>query len=196
MELNKNVEMIVQIKNMVCPRCLSSVRTILNDMQIAYNHIELGEVELNKEMSEEQKEKLSDKLQTQGFELLSSRESKVISAIKSFVINKVHYTDTSQHSNHNLSDELSKELHTSYSKLSKTFSRIEGITIEQYLLQQRIEKVKELLSYEEKNISEIAFEMGYSSTAHLSGQFKKITGMTPTAFKKLSDRPRKSLDDI
>lgn len=188
--------MILQIKNMVCPRCLSSVRTILNDMQIEYNRIELGIVELNKEMSEEQKEKLSNKLQTQGFELLNSEESKVINAIKSFVINKIHYTDTSQHSNHNLSDELSKELHTSYSKLSKTFSRVEGITIEQYLLQQRIEKVKELLSYEEKTISEIAFDLGYSSTAHLSAQFKKITGMPPSAFKKITKNRRKSLDDI
>jgi len=188
--------MILQIKNMVCPRCLSSVRTILNDMQIEYNHIELGIVELDREMSEEQKEKLSNKLQAQGFELLNSEESKVINAIKSFVINKIHYTDTSQHSNHNLSDELSKELHTSYSKMSKTFSRVEGITIEQYLLQQRIEKVKELLSYEEKTISEIAFDLGYSSTAHLSAQFKKITGMPPSAFKKITKNRRKSLDDI
>ena len=173
---------------MVCPRCLSSVRTILNDMQIEFNRIELGIVGLNNELSEEQKEKLSNKLQTQGFELLNSEESKVI--------NKIHYTDTSQHSNHNLSDELSKELHTSYSKLSKTFSRVEGITIEQYLLQQRIEKVKELLSYEEKTISEIAFDLGYSSTAHLSAQFKKITGMPPSAFKKITKNRRKSLDDI
>lgn len=186
----------IQIKNMVCPRCLSSVRTILNDMQIEYNRIELGIVGLNNELNEEQKEKLSNKLQTQGFELLSSEESKVINAIKSFVINKIHYPDTSQHSNHNLSDELSKELHTSYSKLSKTFSRVEGITIEQYLLLQRIEKVKELLSYEEKTISEIAFDLGYSSTAHLSAQFKKITGMPPSAFKKITKNQRKSLDDI
>lgn len=181
---------------MVCPRCLISIRTILNDMQIQYNRIELGIVEINKEITEKQKVELSEKLQTQGFELLNREESKVINAIKSFIINKVHYTDTSQHSNHNLSDDLSKELHTSYSKLSKTFSRVEGITIEQYQLQQRIEKVKELLSYEEKTISEIAFNLGYSSTAHLSAQFKKMTGMTPSEFKKLTYHPRKSLDDI
>ena len=181
---------------MVCPRCLRSVRTILNDMQIEYNRIELGIVGLNNELSEEQKEKLSNKLQTQGFELLNSEESKVINAIKSFVINKVHYTDASQQSNHNLSDELSRVLHTSYSKLSKTFSRVEGVTIEQYLLQQRIKKVKELLSYGEKTISEIAFQLGYSSTAHLSSQFKKITGMSPSAFKKLNYNARKPLDEV
>ncbi|MCB9261176.1 MAG: helix-turn-helix transcriptional regulator [Flavobacteriales bacterium] len=181
---------------MVCPRCLSSVRTILDDMQIEYNQIELGIVELSKEITHKQKEKLSEKLQTQGFELLSSRESKIINSIKSFVINKVHYLDSSQRSSYNLSDELSKELHISYSKLSKTFSRVEGITIEHYFLQQRIEKAKELLSYGEKTISEIAFDLGYSSTAHLSAQFKKITGMPPSAFKKITKNRRKSLDDI
>ncbi len=188
--------MILQIKNMVCPRCLSSVRTILDDMRIEYNQIELGIVELSKEITHKQKEKLSEKLQTQGFELLSSRESKIINSIKSFVINKVHYLDSSQRSSYNLSDELSKELHISYSKLSKTFSRVEGITIEHYVLQQRIEKAKELLSYGEKTISEIAFEMGYSSTAHLSSQFKKITGMPPSEFRKFTEKRRKPLDDI
>jgi AraC-like DNA-binding protein len=172
------------------------VRNVLNELGLVYNRVDLGLVDLVKELTEEQKLKLTSALEAQGFELLDSEESKVINAIKSFVINKVHYTDTSQQSNYNLSDELSKKLHTSYSKLSKTFSRIEGVTIERYLLQQRIEKVKELLSYEEKNISEIAFELGYSSTAHLSGQFKKITGMSPTAFRKLSKKPRKALDDL
>ena len=181
---------------MVCPRCLSSVRTILDDMQIEYNQIELGIVELSKEITEKQKEILSYKLQKQDFELLNTEESKIINSIKSFVINKVHYSETSQRSSYNLSDQLSKELHTSYSKLSKTFSRAEGITIEQYVLQQRIEKAKELLSYGEKTISEIAFEMGYSSTAHLSSQFKKITGMSPSAFRKIKKYRRKPLDDV
>ena len=179
---------------MVCPRCLSSVRTLLNELQIAYTSIELGTVVLDRDISKDQQKEFSKKLLSQGFELLNSEESKIINAVKSYIINKVHYTH--QHSNYNLSDELSKELHTSYSKLSKTFSRVEGITIEQYLLQQRIEKVKELLSYEEKTISEIAFDLGYSSTAHLSAQFKKITGMPPSAFKKITKNRRKSLDDI
>lgn len=181
---------------MVCPRCVSSVGNILNDIEIKYNHIELGKVEVHKEITEKQIEKLSEKLRIQGFELLNSEESKTINEIKSFVINKIHYNDASHNSNRNLSDELSKELHSSYSKLSKMFSRVQGVTIEQYLLQQRIERVKELLSYEEKTISEIALDLGYSSTAHLSAQFKKITGMPPSAFKKITKNKRRSLDDI
>lgn len=181
---------------MVCARCVNSVRTILDDMKIEYNHVKLGIVELNKGMTIEKKEKFSQNLQILGFELLSSPESKVINAIKIYIINKVHYSDANQHSNQNLSNELSKELHTNYSKLSKTFSRVEGITIEQYFMQQRIEKVKEMLSYKEKTISEIAFDQGYSSTAHLSSQFKKITGMSPSDFKNNTKNQRKSLDDF
>ncbi len=179
---------------MVCPRCLSSVRSVLNDLELTYNRVELGKVELTKELSEEQKAKLSAKLKAQGFGMLNTEESKIVNAIKSYMIEKVHYSK--HRSNHNLSEELSQHLHYNYSKLSKIFSRVKGITIEQFLLQQRIEKAKELLSYEEKSISEIALDLGYSSTAHLSAQFKKITGMTPTAFKKLSGKPRISLDEL
>ena len=184
----------LQIKNMVCPRCLSSVRSVLNDLGLIYKRVELGKVELAIDLSEDQKTKLSAELEARGFELLNSEDSKIVSAIKSIVIDKVHYSD--YNANLNLSDELSNKMHTNYSKLSKTFSRVEGITIEQFLLQQRIEKVKELLSYKEKSISEIAFDLGYSSTAHLSTQFKKITGMSPSQFKKLTNNPRRSLDDI
>lgn len=179
---------------MVCPRCLSSVRAILNDLQLTYCKIELGKVELTNEPTKKQKDQLETRLQAQGFQLLNTEESKIVNAIKSYVIDKVHHVK--HHSNTNLSDDLSNLLHINYSKLSKTFSRAEGVTIEQFLLGQRIEKVKELLSYEEKTIADIAFDMGYSSTPHLSAQFKKVTGMSPTEFKKLSDRPRKSLDDI
>lgn len=123
--------MLLHIKNMVCPRCLSSVRAILIELQIAYRSIELGTVVLDREITENQQIEFSEKLLSQGFELLNNEESKIINAVKSYIINKVHYTN--QHSNYNLSDDLSKALHTNYSKLSKTFSRVEGVTIEQYL---------------------------------------------------------------
>lgn len=184
----------IQIKNMVCPRCVSSVRGILNDLGIEFSNLELGRVEVISKLSASQQNKLQQKLKAQGFELLKGEEESMINVIKSIIINQVHYSDNT--SDLNLSELLSKKLLTSYSKLSKTFSKQEGVTIEQYLLQQRIEKVKELLSYDEKTISEIAFESGYSSTAHLSNQFKKITGMTPSKFRKLNNRSRKPLDDI
>ncbi|SOE22902.1 Helix-turn-helix domain-containing protein [Spirosomataceae bacterium TFI 002] len=184
----------LQIKNMVCPRCLSSVRAVLDDSGIKYKNIELGSVELIGTLSESERNELERKLELQGFELLSSEESQVVNAIKSFIISKVHYNEKDFQVN--LSTELSNLLRKEYSILSKTFSHTEGITIEQFLLHQRVEKVKELLSYEQKNISEIAIDLGYSSTAHLSSQFKKITGMTPTAFKKLAVKPRISIDKI
>jgi len=184
----------LQIKSMVCPRCISSIRNVLNELGIAYNKIELGSVELPEKLSDAQSAQLAHKLKQQGFELLSSEQAQIINAIKSFVIKKVHYSE--EHSNIKLSAELSALLHKDYSTISKSFSRSEGITIEHYLLNQRIERVKELLSYEQKTISEIAIELGFSSTAHLSSQFKKITGMPPSAFKKLSKKPRNMLDKL
>jgi AraC-like DNA-binding protein len=186
--------MILQIKNMVCPRCLNSVKSVLDNLDLSYTQVTLGTVEMVNELTVNQKIELAKQLEIQGFELLRSEESKIINAIKSFVIDKVHYSE--QHSTNNLSAELSKLLRKDYSILSKTFSRSEGITIEHFLINQKIEKVKELLSYKEKSVSEIAYELDYSSVAHLSGQFKKITGITPSAFKKLYKKPRKSIENL
>lgn len=179
---------------MVCPRCLLAVQNILDEMVISYAQVSLGEVVLNDEISKEQKEQFSTKLTAVGFELLGSKDSTVINQIKSFIIEKIHYE---QHqSNVNMSDELSKLIGKDYSFLSKLFSRVEGVTIEHYVLSQRIEKVKELLTYDELSLNEIAFKLNYSSTAYLSNQFKKIVGMTPTAFKKLENKPRNPLDSL
>ncbi len=126
--------------------------------------------------------------------MIDDRRSKTIEKIKTFIINAVHYTEEQPHKN--FSELLSQHLQHDYSYLSKLFSEVEGITLEQYTIQQKIEKVKELIIYDELSLSQIAFQLGYSSTAHLSAQFKKITGLTPTHFKKPGDKQRKSLDQI
>ncbi len=184
----------IYIKNMVCDRCKSSVEDILNELKLPYNDIKLGEVSLNNHLEVSEKKQLSTRLQQAGFELLEDRDSQLINKIKSevisFVQNAQDYTD------HTLSGHLSVHLNKEYSSLSKLFSTVEGRTIEQYYIQQRIEKVKELLIYDELTLSEIGFKLGYSSVAHLSAQFKKITGMTPSAFKKLGVSGRKKLDEV
>jgi len=185
---------VVIIKNMVCPRCVDTVRDILTNSQILYNSIELGRVQLVNNINAEKEQFLAEKLSEKGFELLNDKETKLINQIKTFIIEKVHYGK--HKSNQNISAELSKLTDKEYSAISKTFSKVEGLTIEHYLMYQKIEKVKELLSYDELNLTEIALELEYSSTAHLSNQFKKVTGMTPSAFKKLTDKPRSSIDDI
>lgn len=184
----------LHIKNMVCRRCISSVRDTLTAMNIPYNAIHLGEVELVKPLEGYQRVSFSEKLQSLGFELLDDTESQLINAIKTYIVEMIHHGKHA--TNANISNALAQHLHKDYSTLSKLFSKVEGITIEKYILHQKVEKVKELLSYGEQSISEIAFEMNYSSSAHLSNQFKKVTGMTPTQFKKLKTNTRKALDHI
>ena len=182
------------IKNMVCDRCKSSVREILKDIAIEFEDLELGEVTLKNPLNEKQQATLSTKLSEQGFELLKDRETQIINQIKSEVIRFVHHQPASL--NQTLSAHLSVHLNREYSSLSKLFSQVEGRTIENYYIEQRIEQVKELIIYDELSLSEIAYKLNYSSVAHLSGQFKKVTGMTPTAFKKLGPQGRKPLDNI
>lgn len=179
---------------MVCDRCKSSVRHILDDLQIAFNDLNLGEVTLANPLSATQQTKLSKELSKQGFKLLEDRETQTINQIKSEVIRFVHHQPTSE--NQTLSAHLSVHLNKEYSSLSKLFSQVEGRTIESYYIDQRTEHVKELLIYDELSLSEIAFKLNYSSVAHLSGQFKKVTGMTPSAFKKLGPQGRKPLDSV
>ena len=141
------------------------------------------------------KEKVSKTLEDEGFELIDDETSKLISRIKISVINHIHHHKNGE-TFHNLTDYLEREIGKSYSSLSTTFSKNEGRTIEKFSIQQRIERVKELLIYGEKTISEIAFELGYSSTQYLSNQFKSETGLTPTQFKKLLSSNRKPLDEV
>ncbi|QEC65804.1 helix-turn-helix transcriptional regulator [Panacibacter ginsenosidivorans] len=183
------------IKNMVCDRCIMSVRHQLDDLGLDYKNIQLGQVELSTEPSESQLQSFRDSLTINGFELLDDKKSKTVEKIKNAIVSLIHGKDADEF-NLKLSAMLEQKLAMDYHYLTTLFSSVEGITIEKYAILQRIERVKELLMYDEKNLSEIAYEMGYSSTQHLSQQFKKVTGLTPTHFKELKENMRKPLDKI
>lgn len=182
------------IKNMVCPRCIMAVENIFSEMGLEPDKIELGEVTLKKVLAETEKSKLNDKLQQIGFELLDSTKTKLIAQLKKLIIEQIHYSQ--EPLKQKFSVFLSEKLNHDYTYLSRLFSSIEGITIEKFIAKQRIEKVKELLFYNEMTLSEIAFAMDYSSVAYLSAQFKKETGMTTSAFKAQKSSGRKSLDGL
>jgi AraC family transcriptional regulator len=182
------------IKNMVCDRCTLAVRRELDKNKIAYQAIELGEVELTKVLSAIKLQQFSTSLSSLGFELIEDKKARIISKIKNSVIELIrNLTDLHKTK---LSAYISDKLNKDYDSLSSMFSEVEGVTLEKYFIQQKIERVKELLVYDELTLSQIAAELGYSSVNHLSSQFKKITGLTPTHFKKIGAQKRKSLDQI
>ncbi|MGE0587695.1 MAG: helix-turn-helix domain-containing protein [Cyclobacteriaceae bacterium] len=180
------------IKNMVCDRCKMVVRLEMDKLQIPYGSIELGEVSLTSPNDKEKLNALALELKRNGFELIEDKGQRTISAIKIAILDYVR--DSSGPRKFNFSDYLSSKLNKDYSSLSKLFSEVEGTTIEKYLILQKIERVKELLVYDEMNLSEIAHALHYSSVQHLSNQFKKITGLTPSHFKKIGDNRRKPID--
>jgi AraC-like DNA-binding protein len=184
----------VHIKNMVCPRCITTVEEIFKKLNIDTLAIQLGEVSILNEIDESQKIQLKKELVKKGFELLEDNKSKLIGQIKSIVVDQIHHK--SEFLNINFSTLLSEKLNHEYTSLSRLFSSVEGITIERFTLKQKIEKVKELLFYNQLTLSEIALQMNYSSSAHLSSQFKKETGMTPSEFKKINKPRHKSLDSL
>jgi len=184
----------IYIKNMVCPRCIAAVNDIFNEMKVDVRSIQLGEVITNSDLDENQRALLSKKLEQNGFELLQDQKSKLINQIKTIIIDQIHHEN--QRLNINFSTLLTEKLHHEYTSISKLFSTIEGITIERFILKQKIEKAKELLFYDELTLTEIAYQMDYSSVAHLSAQFKKETGMTPSEFKKLRKPSHNPLDSI
>ena len=186
--------MLLHIKNMVCNRCEMAVRTVFEKMEIPILSIQLGEVEVFKNLEENQKQLLSENLKMLGFELLDDRISKTIERIKNLIIDIVHHQN--EKLKVNLSSYIVEDLKQDYSALSNLFSETEGITIEHYFIAQKIEKVKELLIYNELSLSEIAFQLNYSSVGHLSNQFKKTTGITPTQFKQLKDKKRRQIDEL
>ena len=185
----------LHIKNMVCDRCVMAVRRQLDELQLHYKNIQLGEVELSEDPDQTKLDQLRLNLEQQGFELLDDKRSKTVEKIKTTIVSLIHGKDADE-LNLKLSAILEEKLGMDYHYLSTLFSSVEGITIEKYSILQRIEKVKELLMYDEKNLSDIAFELGYSSVQHLSQQFKKVTGLTPTHFKQVKDNRRKPLDKI
>lgn len=181
------------IKNMVCDRCRMSVEQILDNLKAPYHRVDLGEVELINEPGEKFLEDFKKKLQPLGFELIEDRNSRMISKIKAAVLDLVR---TPKNKKLKLSSYLSDLLNKDYNSLSGLFSAVEGVTIEQFYILQKIEYVKELLAYDELSLSEIADKLQYSSVQHLSNQFKKVTGLTPSHFKSIGQGRRVSLDRV
>lgn len=182
------------IKNMVCHRCILVVQDELARLGHPPVQVRLGEVELKREPTEGEKELIAQRLHGFGFELMDDKRSRLIGQIKSTIIELVHQHNSELKAN--LSDYLSEKLHHDYSHLSHLFSEVEGTTIEKYFIAQKIERVKELLVYDELTLSEIAHQLHYSSVAHLSNQFKKVTGLTPSYFKTIGADKRKPLDRV
>lgn len=181
------------IKNMVCPRCIAAVEQLLIINNLLPIYIHLGEVLIENSLDKKQQEEISIQLKQLGFELLDDTRKQQIEKIKSVVIEHVHYSTDKKFP---FAEIISKALHKEYSQLSKLFSETEGVTIEHYVIIQKIEKAKELLAYNEMNLNEISFKLGYSSVAHLSTQFKKVTGFTPSQFKAQGIHLRKSISDL
>lgn len=180
---------------MVCHRCKMFVKHELEKLQLHPLSINLGEVLIEeKQLNAEQLRQLSTSLNQAGFELIDDKRSKLIEQIKTFIIDIVHYNKET--SDKKLSNLLSQHLHHDYSYISNLFSEVEGITIEQFVIGQKIEKVKELLTYDELSLSQIAMELNYSSTAYLSNQFKRVTGLTPSQFKQAAFKHRHPLDQV
>ena len=186
------------IKNMVCSRCVMVVQSELVKLGLEPTDVLMGVVRLKDDFIEDVKrDELDRKLKEFGFELLDNSKTRVIDQIKNLIIDKVHRSESLEEKV-NWSKLISDKLFHEYNYLSSLFSSVEGVTIEQYIIRQKIERVKELLFYDELNLSQISNKLGYSSIAHLSAQFKKITGQTPSQFKKTRaiDKNRKSLDSI
>ena len=179
---------------MVCNRCILVVKNELEKLGFQTLSISLGEVELKNDLSETEKTSLDNHLKTFGFELIDDKKSRLIGQIKSTIIEIIHQNNSELKSN--LSDYLSSKLHHDYTYLSNLFSEVEGTTIEKHFIAQKIEKVKELLVYDELSLSEIAYQMNYSSVGYLSNQFKKVTGLTPTHYKNIKEIKRKPLDEV
>lgn len=179
---------------MVCNRCITAVRDIFEKNNIDTKQVVLGEVKTISPLTKKQLTNLTLALHEQGFEILDNQQAQLIEKIKLLLINKVQSENIEEH--FSITDFLTQKLHKDYSTISRTFSDVEGITIEQFFILQKIEKVKELLVYNELTLSEIAWRLGYSSVQHLSTQFKKHTGLTPSQIKKHPLQHRTPLDQV
>ena len=186
--------MILYIKNMVCDRCKMVVADLFQQINISPIRIDLTEIEISEELTEDQESTLRNSLEKVGFELMDDKRGQIVEKIKTTIIELVQeQPDVLRRINPSMY--ISEKVGREYKYLTTLFSEVEGITIEQFFILQKIEKVKEWLIYAESNLSETAWKLGYSSVAHLSAQFKKITGLTPSAFKKIGGT-RKSLDQL
>ena len=179
---------------MVSTRCKMAVKEELKKMGLHFVVVELGEIDIMENISEEQREELKAALLVSGLELMDDKRAILIEKIKNVVIEMVHHTDEIIKTN--FSEFLSAKLNHDYTYLANLFSEVQGTTIAQFLISHKVERIKELIIYDELNISEIAWKMNYSSVAHLSNQFKKITGLSPSHFKQLKDKRRSPIEDI
>ena len=179
---------------MVSLRCKMVVKDELQRLGINCQSIDLGVIEVEKGISDEQMEKLANNLRKSGLELLDDKRNILVERIKCVIIEMIHYSEEVPKVND--SDYISKKLGYDYTYLSNTFSEVKGITIQHYIITHKIERAKELLLYDELTLTEIAYKLNYSSVAHLSNQFKKITGLTPSYFKEMKDKRLKNLEDL
>ncbi|HEU5053063.1 MAG TPA: helix-turn-helix domain-containing protein [Hanamia sp.] len=182
------------IKNMVCIRCKMVVREELTKLGISYTTVDLGEADIVENISTVKQQQLKAALLKTGLELIDDKKSELIQKIKNVIIELVHYSEEPLIIN--FSSYLSQKLDYDYTYLANLFSEVQGTTIEHFMIAHKIERVKELLVYNELSLTEIAYQMHYSSVAHLSAQFKKVTGLTPTHFKEIKNRRRSMLEDV
>jgi AraC-like DNA-binding protein len=182
------------IKYMVSNRCKMAVKTALKTLGFHFIVVDLGEVEIMETISADQRELLVIALGKSGLELMDDKRAILIEKIKNAIIEMVHHSD--ELIKINFSDFISKKLNHDYTYLANLFSEVQGTTIEQFIISHKIERIKELIIYDELNITEIAWKMNYSSVAHLSNQFKKVTGLTPSHFKQLKDKRRSPIEEI
>jgi len=187
--------MVLHIKNMVCERCIMTIRPQLENLGYKVKRIVLGQAEIAPDPDIAQLLKITGALKALGFDLLDKEADKTVEAVRNVVIELVHHTDLSDR-RVSFPELLTARLEKDYNQLSRLFSNVQGITIEKFIIQQKVEKIKELLEYGELNLNEMAFRMGYSSSAHLSAQFKSVTGLSPSRFKASDTDGRKPIDKI
>ncbi len=179
---------------MVSTRCKIAVKDVLKKLGLHFIVVDLGEIDIMENISESQREQLKVGLHNSGLELMDDKRAVLIEKVKNVIIEMIHYTDEPPKLNY--SDYIAEKLNHDYTYLSNIFSEVKGITIQQFIIVHKIERAKELLLYDELNLTEISYKLNYSSVAHLSNQFKKITGLTPSHFKNLKDKKRSPLEDV
>lgn len=179
---------------MVSKRCMMVVKDILRSMELRFVLVDLGEIELMEELDTNQKIELKKLLFETGLELMDDKRAILIERIKNVIVEMIHHTDTINKIN--FSDFLGEKLNHDYTYLANLFSEVQGTTIAQYIITHKVERIKELIIYDELNITEIAWKMNYSSVAHLSNQFKKVTGLSPSHFKSLKEKRRSPIDEL
>ena len=182
------------IKYMVSTRCKMAVKDALRELGLHFILVDLGEVDIMENISTEQRDQLKIALLNSGLELMDDKRAVLIEKIKNAIVEMVHHSD--EIIKINFSEYLSEKLNHDYTYLANLFSEVQGTTIEQFIISHKVERIKELIIYDELNITEIAWKMNYSSVAHLSNQFKKVTGLSPSHFKQLKDKRRNPIEEI